>query len=178
MTDSGRRPARLRGVTRAIADRRPGEVAGPRPDRRQLLEGCSRSRHTMNVQRCWFLLLPARRPAWRIRSRWAASSGRSANARMARFVAIADQTGSSVGRASALEALGGRRRPVGARRPGRPGQATWASVRNPPGVSHGVEAGLAVGDALGRRRRSRSAGLVGRQRAIERAGEEAGDGPR
>ena len=47
------------GVTRAIADGRAGQVAGPRPDRRRARARWSRSRQTMNVQRCMFLLLPA-----------------------------------------------------------------------------------------------------------------------
>ena len=63
MTDSGRPSARGSGVTRAIADGRAGEVAGVRPDRRERLRRCSRSRHTTNAQRCWFLELLARRPA-------------------------------------------------------------------------------------------------------------------
>ena len=81
------------GVTSATRRRGTRDVAGPRPERRQLLRGGRGPGTTMNVQRCRFLLLPERRPAWRIRSRWSALSGRSAKRRIARFRATADQTG-------------------------------------------------------------------------------------
>ena len=52
----------------------------------------SRSRQTMNAQRCWFFELLARRPARRMCSRWSSSSGRSAKRRTTRRDDTASQT--------------------------------------------------------------------------------------
>ena len=157
--DSGASAVAGSGVTRAIADGGAGEVAGPRADRRQLGRW-ARSRQTMNVQRCWFLLLPECRPASRIRSRWAGSSGRSAKRRTARLVAIAvpDRVASTARsrRQRVAAACGERRRlrlAATAADAWRPGSATWASVRRPPGSSSTAANWTSpIGDALGLRR--------------------------
>ena len=123
----------------------------------------------MNAQRCWFFELPARRPALRIRSRCAGSSGRSANARIARRVAIAAQTGSS-----ALGRRHGARSPAGSGS-GRgigfvaPGQG---DLGERPEAARAVldraEALLGVRDPLGRTAAAALAGRLGRERAAER----------
>ena len=89
MIDSGR--VRRARVGRHEGDARSPRRRGVRPTVRRSASSrrCSRSRQTMNAQRCWFLELPERRPARRMRSRWAGSSGRSANRRTARFEAMA-----------------------------------------------------------------------------------------
>ena len=134
MTESGASGRCGSGVTRAIPTAAPARWPAHGPtfasSRRR-----SRSRQTMNAQRCWFFELPARRPAWRIRSRCAGSSGRSANARIARRVGSRPRPGRvAVVGVAALR----RRRGRGSGR-GRglvaPGSATWASVRKPPGLS-------------------------------------------
>ena len=157
---------------------------------------CSRSRHTMNAQRCWFLELLARRPACRMRSRWSGSSGRSANWRTTRRDWTTRQTGSCSlisrdparrrragrGRVGAGRPPGAGRGAAAAARPARvacvaPGRATWASVRKPPGVSataakRDSPSGIrSAGAAAAAARR-----LVGRQRATEGGRQEPRDG--
>ena len=170
------------GVTSAIATAAPARwpAHGPTSARARRW---SRSRQTMNVQRCRFLLLPARRPARRMRSRWSASSGRSAKraddphrgdrlpdgvvGRVAVAV-LGVAHGSIVGAAGIVPGVAVLAPASGSTRGGRvaPGSATLASVRRPPGVpltaSNGaldIRDPLGVGGlgAFGRRRPDRAA---------------------
>ena len=134
--------------------------------------------HTTNAQRCWFLELAARRPAWRIRSTWASSSGRSANSRTERRIEIAGQTGSSASVGSRVghgcDSASRRRGPGAGRRA--PGRATSTRVRKPPGVSSTAanraspSGSRSAGVAAAMRR-----GLGGVERTTEVPGQEAGD---
>ena len=127
------------GVTSAIADGGPGQVTGPRPDRRQLLE-LARSRQTMNVQRCMVLAAPrvTAGAAGCARDGRARAAGRR-SARMTLTAAIARQTGSS-SRTPARRRIRCRSRlarrrlgrcivsPMPACRPGRPARPPWRRV--------------------------------------------------
>ena len=150
------------GVTRAIADGRARRGGRPTARPSSSSSRCSRSRQTMNVQRCRFLLLPARRPASRIRSRWRPrAGGRRTRGRRA-CVAIAAQTGSRLALVTVVTArsrspAGSRLAGVGTRRSrraraARPGRA---SASRPAVARWRSNAALAVGDPLGRRRRPR-----------------------
>ena len=68
--DSGASAVAGFGVTRAIATAAPARCPAHGPTAASSARW-ARSRQTMNVQRCWFLLLPECRPASRIRSRCA-----------------------------------------------------------------------------------------------------------
>ena len=64
--DSGASVRDGSGVTSAIPTAAPARCPAYRPTSASCRR-CSRSRQTMNAQRCWFFELFARRPAWRIR---------------------------------------------------------------------------------------------------------------
>ena len=165
------------GVTRAIPTAAPARwpAHGPTVEsaRRR-----SRSRQTMKAQRCWFFEEPARRPALRIRSRCAASSGRSANARIARRVAIARpdrvvrRRSGSRGSVAGGARLGARDRLRRARQ-GDLGERPEAARA----VLDGAEALLGVRDPFGRDGGSASPAASGRERAAERARRERRHGP-
>ena len=128
----------------------------------------------MNAQRCWFLELLARRPAWRMRSRCSSSSGRSAKRRTTRWDVTASQTdvgGHQPSPGSSADASASR---SGIRVA--PGKATWASVRKPPGI---VSTADRRSSAAGMRSRGRGRGdrgrLVGIERAVQRSGQEPRD---
>ena len=131
--DSGASAVAGFGVTRAIATAAPARCPAHGPTAASSARW-ARSRQTMNVQRCWFLLLPECRPASRIALQVAASSGRSAKRRTTRLVAIAFQTGSAMDRSRL-----GRRRGCGSgERRRSPATAADASrPEGPPGRASG-----------------------------------------
>ena len=131
------------GVTRATAAAAPAmwPAYGPTVEsaRRR-----SRSSTTMNAQRCWFLELCARRPASRICSRCAGSSGRPSKAGPRAWCGSRRRRSRRPVRRHRGPSAPGRRwrsRPRAVRGPAWPpraGGATRASDRKPPGSSSSV----------------------------------------